>query len=672
MPLLDHEILWRPTETQMGQCQLGRFGAWVKERRGTDFGAPPEYDAIWRWSTDHLDEFWSDFATWADVVADVPVDAVLADPRMPGAVWFPEVTINYAEHALRAHDTDGPALIALGENRDRREISWEELRGNVGAFAHTLRQLGVEPGDRVVGYLPNAVEAIVAFLGSAAVGAIWSLCAPDFGASAALARFAQIEPKVLVTTDGYRFNGKSHDRRQVVAQLRAELPSLEATIAVPALSADEIPEGAMGWHDAVGKSREPEFERLAFDHPLWIVYSSGTTGLPKGIVHGHGGIVLEQRKQAALHNDIAGGDRFYWYSSAGWIMWNISISALLAGATVVLYDGAPAFPELDSQFALCDQVGINYFGTSAGYLSACERSGCRPGDDHDLSALRSIGSTGSPLARSTFHWVYDCVKRDVFLTSSSGGTDIASGFIGGNRLLPITAGEMQRPMLGVAVESWNDRGEPVVGELGELVVTKPMPSMPLQFYNDPHMTRYRESYFEPWPGVWRHGDWLEITPRGTCIISGRSDSTLNRGGVRIGTAEVYAALDGISEIVDCVVLGIEQPDGGYWMPLFVQLRPGDALTAELVARVRAAIREKASPRHAPDEVIVVPGIPYTRTGKRLEVPLKRLFQGVDPERAINLGAVADPEAVEYYVALARARAGGERSLGSPNNREERS
>jgi acetoacetyl-CoA synthetase len=400
------------------------------------------------------------------------------------------------------------------------------------------------------------------------------------------------------------------------------------------------------------------FEPLPFDAPLWIVYSSGTTGLPKGIVHGHGGVVLEQRKLCDLHVDVGPGDRFYWYASTAWIMWNIATSALLAGATVVVHDGAPAYPAVDAQFALAAQVGITYLGTSAGYLSACEKAGVRPGGTHDLSALRSIGSTGSPLPASAFRWVYDAVAADVVLGSMSGGTDIATGFIGTAPLLPVTAGELQRPMLGVAAAAWDEQGRPVVGELGELVVTEPMPSMPLYFWNDPDGTRYREAYFEPWPGVWRHGDWLEVTERGTCLITGRSDSTLNRGGVRMGTADVYAAVESIPAVVDCVVLGVEQPDGGYWMPLFVQLAPGHELTDELVAEIRAAIRTNASPRHVPDEVVAVPGVPHTRTGKRLEVPLKRLFQGVPEEKALNLGAVDDAAVVAHYVGLARERTSG--------------
>ena len=657
--------LWKPTPEGIRATRVAEFARWVEERRGLSFGDPTDYDALWRWSVEHLDQFWGDFARWADVV-DVPDDRVLTDRSMPGAVWFPGTTINYAEQVFRAMDDeamshDAAALIAVAEDAEPTEISWSSLRDQVGAVAATLRRLGVRRGDRVAGYLPNVPEAVVALLGAASIGAVWSACPPDFGIRAVLDRFVQIEPTVLIAVDGYRFNGRDHDRRDVVAELRAALPTVRTTIAVPRLFPDEVPDGALAWAEAVADEQEPTFEALPFDAPLWIVYSSGTTGLPKGIVHGHGGVVLEMRKSTALQMDAGPGDRLFWYASTAWIMWNIATSALLGGVTVIVYDGAPAYPAVDAQFALAARTGMTYLGTSAGYLTACEKAGIRPGEDHDLSALRGIGSTGSPLPASAYRWVYDAVKPDVLLGSSSGGTDVATGFIGGSPLLPVTAGELPRALLGVAAAAWNEDGEPVVGELGELVVTEPMPSMPLYFWNDappgPHGTRYREAYFEPWPGVWRHGDWLEITERGTCVITGRSDSTLNRGGVRMGTADIYAAVEAIPAVLDCVVLGVEQPDGGYWMPLFVQLAPGEELTDELQAQLKAAIRQNASPRHVPDEIIAVPGVPHTRTGKRLEVPLKKLFQGIDPEKAVNSGAVDDASLVDHYVALARERAG---------------
>ncbi|TKJ18933.1 acetoacetyl-CoA synthetase [Blastococcus sp. CCUG 61487] len=637
----------------MRDTRIAAFAAWVAERRGLSFGDPVDYDALWLWSVEHLDQFWGDLARWTGVL-DVPDEKVLTRPEMPGARWFPGTTVNYAEQALR-HRPDLPALIVVGEDGEPQEISWTTLRRQVGAFAATLRRLGVQRGDRVAAYLPNVPEAIVAFLGAAAVGAVWSACAPDFGTRAVLDRFAQIEPTVLVAVDGYRFAGKEFDRRDVVTELRAGLPTVRTTISVPRLHPDETPDNALAWADVVADEQEPAFEPVPFDHPLWILYSSGTTGLPKGIVHGHGGILLEQLKWGVLHFDLGPGDRFFWYTSTAWMMWNVVVSALLSGATAVLYDGAPNHPSLDAQFALAGRLGFTHLGTSAGYLTACTKAGIRPGDVHDLSALRVVGSTGSPLPTAAFRWVYDAVKADVVLSSASGGTDVCTAFIGSSPLLPVTAGELQRPLLGVAAAAWDEAGQPVTGELGEMVITEPMPSMPLCFWNDPDGERYRSTYFEPWPGVWRHGDWLEITSRGTCVITGRSDSTLNRGGVRMGTADIYAAVESVPEVLDCVVLGVEQPDGGYWMPLFVQLAPGEELTEELAGRIRALIREQASPRHVPDEIIAVPGVPHTRTGKRLEVPLKRLFQGADPDKAVNRGTVDDASLIEHYIALARAR-----------------
>ncbi|KQS66522.1 acetoacetate--CoA ligase [Modestobacter sp. Leaf380] len=648
--------LWSPTPESIAASQLGRFAAWVDERRGTSLGQ--DYDAVWAWSTEHLDQFWADVATWFDVFEGgdpVRDDEVLTDRSMPGATWFPERQVNLAQLALRHAREDQPAVIGVREDAEPEEVSWARLRGEVGAFAATLRRLGVQAGDRVAGYLPNVPEAVVAFLGCASIGAVWSACAPDFGTRSVLDRFAQIEPVVLVAVDGYRFNGRDHDRRDVVAELRGALPTVRTTVVLPRLFPREVADGALAWADAVADLQPPVFQPLPFDHPLWIVYSSGTTGLPKGIVHSHGGVAVEQLKQLGLHLDVGPDDRFSWYASTAWIMWNIASCSLLSGATLVVYDGAPGYPTLDAQFAVAARTGTTYLGTSAGYLTACEKAGLRPGEDHDLSALRSIGSTGSPLPAAAFEWVYAAVVPDVFLGSLSGGTDVATGFIGSSPLLPVVAGELQRPMLGVAAASWDEAGQPVLGDLGELVVTEPMPTMPLYFWADPDGSRYREAYFEPWPGVWRHGDWLEITPTGSCIITGRSDSTLNRGGVRMGTADLYAAVESIPAIADCVVLGVEQRDGGYWMPLFVQLAEGFELTDALVTEIREAVKRNASPRHVPDEVIVVPGVPHTRTGKRLEVPLKRLFQGVAPEKALNLGAVDDAGVVQHYVDLAAER-----------------
>lgn len=655
MPQSTPDVLWSPSPEALRTARISDFAAWVSQRRGLNFGDPTHYDTLWRWSVDELAQFWTDLASWTQVLPDIPDENVLTSMEMPGTKWFSGCTLNYSAEALKWR-VDHPALIVASEDAEPVEVSWDQLRCEVGAFASTLRRLGVNSGDRVVGYLPNIPQTIIAFLGTTSIGAVWSSCAPDFGVNAVIDRFGQIEPVVLVAVDGYRFNGRAFDRRDVVSQLRKALPSLRATISVPNLYSGRIgAKGTMSWDDAISDAQDPAFEPVAFDHPLWIVYSSGTTGLPKGIVHGHGGVVLEQRKFAGLHLDVGIGDRLFWYASTAWIMWNIAVSALLSGVTVVIYDGAPNSRTLDAQFALAARMGVTYLGTSAGYLTACQRQQLRPGDHYDLSSLRGIGSTGSPLPAAAFRWVYDSVKQDVLLGSQSGGTDIATGLIGSSPLLPVTVGELQRPLLGVSVQAWDELGHPVVNSVGELVVTKPMPSMPLYLWNDPTGSRYRDAYFEPWRGIWRHGDWLEITDRGTCVLTGRSDSTLNRGGVRIGTSDIYAAIEAIPEVADCVVLGVEDLDGGYWMPLFVQLSSGRELDDALRTRIVHAIRNAASPRHVPDEIIAVPGVPRTLTGKRLEVPLKRLFQGVDRTRVVNRDVIDRPELIDYYEELAKER-----------------
>jgi acetoacetyl-CoA synthetase len=646
--------LWQPDAARIAAARITRFQAWAAKRHG----APAEggYAALHRWSVDELETFWQAVADWFDVRFSTPYERVLADTAMPGAQWFPGATLNYAEHALRtaedparAHDA---ALLYVDETHEPTAVSWSELRRQVGALAMELRTLGVRPGDRVSGYLPNIPQAVAALLATAAVGAVWTSCAPDFGARSVLDRFQQVEPVVLFTVDGYRYGGKEHDRTEIVAELRRELPTLRAVIHIPLLGT-EPPEGALDWSTVTSRDMEPVFEQVPFDHPLWVLYSSGTTGLPKAIVQSQGGILLEHFKQLGLHCDLGPEDRFFWFTSTGWMMWNLLVSGLLTGTTVVLYDGSPGYPDTGAQWGIAERTGATLFGTSAAYVMACGKADVHPARDHDLSRIKCVATTGSPLPPDGFRWLHDEVAQDLWIASVSGGTDVCSCFAGGVPTLPVHIGELQAACLGTDLQSWDPHGKPVIGEVGELIVTNPMPSMPIRFWNDPDGSRYRESYFEMFPGVWRHGDWITITDRGSVVIHGRSDSTLNRQGVRMGSADIYEAVERLPEIRESLVIGLEEPDGGYWMPLFVHLTPGATLDDALRARIKQTIREQLSPRHVPDDIIEVPGVPHTLTGKRIEVPVKRLLQGTPLTKAVNPGSVDNLELLRFYESLTR-------------------
>ncbi|MFB7745916.1 acetoacetate--CoA ligase [Streptomyces sp. NPDC056132] len=648
--------LWQPDSERIAAARITRFQAWAAER----YGAPAEggYPALHRWSVAELDAFWRAVADWFDIRFSSPYTAVLADRTMPGAQWFPGAALNYAEHALRtaedparAHD---PALVHVDETHEPAETSWSELRRQVGSLAAELRALGVRPGDRVSGYLPNVPQAVIAFLASAAVGAVWTSCAPDFGARSVLDRFQQVEPVVLFTVDGYRYGGKEHDRTDVVAELRRELPTLRAVVHIPLLGSP-APEGALEWSALTSGDAEPAFEQVPFDHPLWVLYSSGTTGLPKAIVQSQGGILLEHFKQLGLHCDLGPDDRFFWYTSTGWMMWNFLVSGLLTGTTVVLYDGSPGFPDTGAQWRMAERTGATLFGTSAAYVMACRKADVHPGRDFDLSRVKGVATTGSPLPPDGFRWLHDEVREDLWIASVSGGTDVCSCFAGAVPTLPVHIGELQAPCLGTDLQAWDAQGRPVIGEVGELVVTNPMPSMPIRFWNDPDGSRYRDSYFDMFPGVWRHGDWITLTDHGSVIIHGRSDSTLNRQGVRMGSADIYEVVERLPEIRESLVIGLEEPDGGYWMPLFVHLAEGAVLDEALRTRIKRAIREQLSPRHVPDEIIEAPGVPHTLTGKRIEVPVKRLLQGAALDQAVNPGSVDNLDLLRFYEDIARKR-----------------
>ena len=626
---------WEPTPQDIADARVTDFARFVRRRTGAPM---PDYQSLWQWSVDDPAVFWG--ALWEYFELGDPPDRVLDNPEMPGARWFPGVRLNYVDQIVRNARTDRPAILHVSEDGQVTELSWHELLRRTATFAQTLRSHGVAAGDRVVGYLPNIPEAIIAFLATASIGAIWSACGQDYSAKAALDRLGQLEPVVLVTADGYRYGGKTHDKGEDVAALRAGLPTLRATVLASELTAE-------------ADTNELDTVPVEFDHPLWILFSSGTTGLPKGILHGHGGVVLEHLKAIALQSDIGADDTFFWYTSPSWMMWNFQVAGLLVGATIVCYDGSPNYPNPDALWDIAAHVGATVLGTSPGYVLGCAKAGAVPRTEHDLSALRTVGITGSSLPPSSSLWLRDNVGERVQVASISGGTDVVSAFIGGVRTVPVWPGELSAPFLGVALDAWDESGKPVRGEVGELVITKPMPSMPVSFWNDPDGSRYRSAYFEMFPGVWRHGDWITITDHGSIVVHGRSDSTLNRHGIRMGSADIYQAVERLPEIAEALVIGAEQPDGGYWMPLFVVLADDAELTDELRDRIKRTIRDEVSPRHVPDEIIVAPGIPHTRTGKKLEVPIKKLFQGADPARVVEKSAVDDPALLDWYANLKR-------------------
>ncbi|GGU04341.1 acetoacetate--CoA ligase [Streptomyces coeruleorubidus] len=635
------------------------FAHWAARHRGVQAGA--DYAALHRWSVTDLEGFWSAVWEYFDIDADSRYERVLAEERMPGARWFRGATLNYAHHALRDLADDEVAIVALDETGSGYEVTGKRLRSQVASVAATLRDLGVGAGDRVVGYLPNTPHAIVAFLAAASLGAVWSVCGQDYSPKAAADRFAQLEPTVLIAADGYLFNGTAHDCREAALELAHALPALKATLLVDHVGlpwpSRAYPSLVVPWEDASTRSEELSCAAVPFDHPLWVVFSSGTTGLPKGIVHGHGGVLLEHLKTLGLHSGLGPGDRLLWYTTTHWMMWNLVASTLLTGATTCTYDGSPApLGHPDVLWELAARHRVTVFGTSPQYLLAMAKFGIDP-SVHDLSTIRVVGCTGSTLPASAYPWVRDHVGDGVLLASTSGGTDIVSGFAGSAPTTPVWAGELSAPNLGVALAAYDAEGSPVVGQVGELVVTRPMPSMPLCFWNDPDGSRYRDAYFSSYPGVWRHGDWITVTGHGSVIVHGRSDSTLNRNGVRLGSGDIHDAVERLPEISEALVIGAEEPDGGYWMPLFVVPAAGVTVDDGLREKIKEAIRTGASPRHVPDEILEVPAIPHTRTGKKLEVPVKRLLQGAPAEQVVDPATVDAPELVGYYARLGADRRG---------------
>jgi acetoacetyl-CoA synthetase len=654
------QLLWTPSHERIGASRIHDYMQWLKRERGLQFD---DYHALWQWSVDHLDDFWESIWRYFDVRSSAPFTQVLDAEKMPGAKWFDGARLNLAEQVFRFHqtgpDAEKPAIISRSELRPLTEISWRELRRQVASVAHALRAMGVQPGDRVVSYLPNLPETTIAFYACASIGAIWSSCSPDMGTASVIDRFSQIEPKVLLAVNGYRYGGKDFDRRDVVASLRQSLPTLQHVVLLPYLDPDATLPDTHRWQELLAHDAPMRFEQLPFDHPLWIVYSSGTTGMPKPIVHGHGGALLESLKGHALQLDIGEGDRYLWFSTTGWIMWNSQVTGLLVGAAIALYDGNPGYPDLGTLWKFAADAKLSVFGAGAAYYANCMKAGIEPRKLADISALRTVGSTGSPLPAEAFAWIYEQIGSDILLASISGGTDIAAAFVGACPILPLYAGEMQARGLGIAVYAMDEQGRPLSNEVGELVVTKPMPSMPLYFWNDREGRRYHDSYFDSYPGWWRHGDWLRITPRGGAIIYGRSDTTINRYGIRMGTSEIYRVVENLPEVMDSLVVDLEYLGRESYMPLFVVLRPGVALDAALIDRLCGNIRSALSARHVPNDVFAAPEIPRTLSGKKMELPIKKLLLGMKFEEVANPDAMSNPGSLAYFVEFARQRAAKE-------------
>ncbi len=646
-------VLWEPSDEIKHQAITTNYINWLKTHKSLNFN---DYNSLWQWSVTEIEDFWQSLWEFFEIKASKPFSGVLTARKMPGAEWFAGAELNYAEHVFRRMTPDRAALMFQSEIRPLEEISWDELYRKVAAVRTSLGNMGVKRGDRVAAYIPNIPEAIIAFLACAAIGATWSSCSPDFGTRSVIDRFKQIEPKVLLAVDGYQYGGKRFDCLTAISELQQSLLSLENTILIPYLQMDagsgEM-DGILMWDDLLIEGGELLFEQVPFDHPLWVVYSSGTTGLPKALVHGHGGILLELMKFTGLHMDVHPGDRFFWFSTTGWVMWNVLQSSLLMGATPILYDGSPGYPDMEVLWQLAEHSAMTVFGTSAAYLMSCMNAGMEPGRRYNLNALKAIGSTGSPLSPEGFGWVYDHVKKDILLGSVSGGTDPCTAFLGCSPVLPVCAGELQCRCLGVSARAYDENGNSLIDEVGELVITEPMPSMPLYLWNDPENIRYHECYFDMYPGVWRHGDWLKITTRGSGVILGRSDSTINRFGVRMGSSEIYAAVEELEEVADSLVFGFETPAGKYLMPLFVVLQEGIELDDTLKKSINDKIRTALSPRHVPDEIYAIREVPRTLNAKKLEVPAKKILSGIPVEKAVNIDSMGNPEAIDYFVRLAQ-------------------
>jgi acetoacetyl-CoA synthetase len=649
------DVLWTPPPDVRETTEIGRYLAWLERQRGLSFSS---YDELWRWSIDDLAGFWSTIWEFFEVKAHAPYSTVLASEAMPGASWFPGARLNFAEHLIgNDDDLEQTAMVAYSQTRDPAEVSFADLRQQVARARAGLLRLGVRPGDRVVAYLPNIPETLVAFLATASLGAVWATCATEFGPRSVIDRFGVVEPKVLLAIAGYRYGDKRIDRRAEVAEVRAALPTLEHVVHVPyAGGEDDALPDALGWEELLAEPAELRFDPVPFGHPLYVLFSSGTTGLPKAIVHRHGGILVEHFKNHGLSWDIGPGDRLMWFTTTAWMMWNALVSTLLLRASIVMLDGNPVHPDLSAQWALAGETQPTHMGAGPALLMGCRKAGLRPALDFDLSSIRQLLAAGSPLPAEGFDWIYEQLGPDVLLNVGSGGTDVCCGIVQGSPMQPVYRGEIAGRCLAVDSAAYDPEGRELVGELGELVIRQPMPSMPAGFWNDPAGERYRDAYFDVYPGVWRFGDWILFTEKGSCVVTGRSDATLNRGGVRLGTGEFYAVVEELDEVLDSLVVHLEDPEGGPGeLLLFVQLREGETLTDELRSGIGRALREALSPRHMPDAVAAVPAIPRTMTGKKLELPVKRILLGTPSEQVASRDALADPQSIDAFVAYARER-----------------
>jgi len=654
------QLLWEPSAERLQQLNITVFTDWLGETRGLQFA---DYAALQRWSIEHLEDFWSALWDYFEVQSSSPYECVLANRDMPGAEWFPGAQLNYAEHIFRRFSDNEAALVFASEDCEMSALSWQELTAKVKVLAAWFRDAGLKPGDRVAAYLTNSPEAVITMLATVSVGGVWTACSPDLGTPSVLDRFAQLEPRFLFCVDGYRYGGKPYKRHKEICELVAGLPSVESVVLVPHLEKEfsEAPvEGALLWDELLDSKALPdaemEFTQVPFGHPLWILFSSGTTGLPKAIVHSHGGILIEQMKLSSLHFDLKPGDRLFFYTTLGWMMWNFLVSSMLLGVVPVLYDGNPNYPDGEALWRLAEQSGATLFGASPTFVQMQQKAGIVPRDNFDFTSLRSIMVAGSPVSAECTAWFYENVKDDLWLMPGSGGTDICSGFVGGVPGAPVYAGEIQGIHMGVDAHAFDEDGNSLINEVGEMVITQPMPSMPVCFWNDENDARYKDTYFDTYPGIWRQGDFFMVNDRGGCFVLGRSDSTLNRYGIRIGTAEIYRCMDLIDEVDDALIVNLDLPGSNFFMPMFVKLANGLELDDAIDQKIRKMLKDNYSPRHVPEKIYQIDDIPYTLTGKKMEVPVRKILMGVPEEKAANRNVMSNPASLDYFVRFAEERA----------------